>query len=468
VTNGTCWCFYPYSESPQNADGNLLFPFERVQDAERLYEIFSEVNVENGSLNLVTNEPPRTEDRLLSIIFDADGRVDRNSLADHILPALNNALYADALLSNQDSLEKCFVATEGRTKFDSYLEMHLADPKPAIIQPAKRIRKGKQHDHLEEIVEQSTSSHAPPVTLIIGPVGAGKTTYLKHFELISGRHLLESRSAHWINIDFEEMGRTGQPRAFLYEKLRTYLAQDHPTNPTDYKNAVDPAYVDDIAGLARGPLAPIFTNKALFNQKVSEHITRDYEMVEPYVDKIFRFLASKCLIVVVLDNIDLYEDDELERTVFAEGLALSKRIFCNIFVSIRDTTFVKHQADATFDAYELRKLWLDPPPFKAVLSNRLIYSKKILQKKFAKIYLHNGMAIDVPDLSVFFDIVQRSILQGPAGDFIDYLSDLNIRRGLKLVTNFLTSGHIQAFTCFCSCLKRRRLLSRSRSRYRTL
>jgi hypothetical protein len=202
------------------------------------------------------HEAPRTEDRLLSIIFDADGRVDRNSLADHILPALNNALYADALISNPGSLEKCFVATEGRTKFDSYLEMHLADPKPTIIQPAKRIRKGKSHDHLDEIIEQSTSSHAPPVTLIIGPVGAGKTTYLKHFELISGRHLLDSLSAHWINIDFEEMGRTGNPRAFLYEKLRTYLTQDHPTNPTDYKHTVSPAYPDEIPCRDLADLSP--------------------------------------------------------------------------------------------------------------------------------------------------------------------------------------------------------------------
>lgn len=54
------------------------------------------------------------------------------------------------------------------------------------------------------------------------------------------------------------------------------------------------------------------------------------------------------------------------------------------------------------------------------------------------------MKLNVPDLSVFFDIVQKSILSGSAGDFIDSLADNNIRRGLTLVTNFLTSGHIQA------------------------
>jgi hypothetical protein len=140
----------------------------------------------------------------------------------------------------------------------------------------------------------------------------------------------------------------------------------------------------------------------------------------------------------------LRSGDELETSVFAEGLALSKRIYCNVIVSIRDKTFVRHRSDSTFDAYELRKLWLDPPPFKAVLSSRLSYSKKILEGRPAKIPLDNGMQLSVPDLSMFFDIVQRSILSGRAGDYIDYVSDLNIRKGLTLVTSFLTSGHIQA------------------------
>jgi hypothetical protein len=175
--------------------------------------------------------------------------------------------------------------------------------------------------------------------------------------------------------------------------------------------------------------------------------------VEPYVDKIFRHLAATSLCVVVLDNIDLYEDEELEKTVFSEGLAFSKRIYCNVIVTIRETTFVKHKTNSAFDAYELRKLWLDAPDFKAVLSARLTYAKKILEDKYAKIDLRNGMHLEVPDLSVFFDIVQRSVLQGLPGDFIDYMTDANIRRGLTLVTNLLTSGHIQADRAIANYIK---------------
>ena len=146
----------------------------------------------------------------------------------------------------------------------------------------------------------------------------------------------------------------------------------------------------------------------------------------------------------MLDNIDLYEDEGLEKAVFAEGLALSKRLNAHVIVSVRDRTFVHHRNSAVFNAYELRKLWLDPPPFRPVLSSRLSYSRSILKGNSAQIALANSMHLAVPDLGVFFEIVQRSVLQGTAGEYIEAMSDLNIRRGLTLITNFLTSGHIQA------------------------
>jgi hypothetical protein len=95
---------------------------------------------------------------------------------------------------------------------------------------------------------------------------------------------------------------------------------------------------------------------------------------------------------------------------------------------------------------------LDPPPLKNVISKRLTYSKKILEGVPADVPTRGGAHIKVPDLSVFFDIVQRSVLSGEAGDFVDATSDSNIRKGLTLLTNFLTSGHIQADRAISSYL----------------
>lgn len=447
VTNGHCWCFYPYKNRTKQTFAHLVFPFDTDDGAELLHRYLAEDSVENGSLGFITTGPvPTPENRLLSEVHDADARVDRNRIADHITPALDNALYADALLNNKDQLEACFVLTEARARFDKQLGMHLADPKPSIIEPAQRIKRRKNKDPLKDLVEDSyTPTFSPPLTLIIGSVGAGKSTYLKHFELISGSTVLSQRKARWIYIDFEAMGRGGNPRHYMYARLKDYLLDDHSSNPIDYKTVIEPAYKDEVAGLARGPYNILYrSDKSEFDRVVQNYIIKDLESVEPYVEKVFSFLSQTELCVIVLDNIDLYEDSELEKSVFSEGLALSKKIRSQVIVSIRDKTFVKHRNDSSFDAFELRKLWLDPPPLESVLAKRLKYSQKILKGKSAKITLQSGSKLVVPDLSVFFQIVQSSVLGNKPGEFIASLADLNIRRGLELLTNFLTSGHIRA------------------------
>lgn len=444
VTNGLCWIYFPMAGIEIDKYATVLHPFDSGMHAERLHEHFCVINVEGGSLNQIANTVPHHEDRLIYDTQNADSRIERNSIANYITPALDNALYADAILRNPTALDQCFISSDARTRFDTMLGMYFADLKPQTVQPARRLRRDKKKDHLHNIVEAATQTFAPPVTLLLGSVGAGKSTYLRHFELISGKDILAKKKAHWVYIDFEEMGPKGKPREFLYTKLLAYLQMDKPGNETHYGNCIEPAYNSEIEGLRKGIYAPIASDKVEFQKKISAHIEADYAKVEPYIDKIFKYISANQLCIIILDNIDLYEDEALETQVFAEGLAMSKRVHAHIVVSLRETTYVKHKADSTFNAYELRKLWLDPPPFKAVLSKRLTYSKAVLKNKRAQITLSNGMNLVVPDLSVFFDIVQYSLLKDYAGDFIEAMADSDIRKGLTLTTNFLTSGHINA------------------------
>ncbi len=196
--------------------------------------------------------------------------------------------------------------------------------------------------------------------------------------------------------------------------------------------------------MARGPYAKIFSNKEKFDEKVNEIIHGDFLKVEPYVRKVLKYLANKTQCVIVLDNIDLYEDEKLETKVLSEAISISKEVNCNVIVSLRDTTYVNHRNDSIMNAYELKRLWLDPPPFKEVLSKRLLYSKKVLENQSTEIMLQNTMKLKIPDLSIFFDIVQSSLLAHDQGRLLESVSDRNIRNGIKLVRNFLTSGHVHA------------------------
>ncbi len=449
VTNGTCWCFFT-PEAFKNFDSSyalLFFPFNVDGDSKRLFDLLSSNSVETNKIGeLINTEETYSINRLLDTVKDKDARLDRNNIADFISPALDNALHGEAIINDVDRLSYCFVSTDARTKFDNALKMYIADNKPIPVLPAKRIKKDREKGDLHDILDVKTinTSHSP-VTLIIGSVGAGKSSYLKYFELIQGKQALAQKNCHWIYIDFERMGREGNVRKFIYESLNDYLLDDKKTLKTDYDSVISPAYEQMVEQLSVGPFGGLKRdNPEKFKELMQSQILSDYQAVEPYVNRVMSYIASNQLCIIVLDNVDLYEDEILETTVFSEGVALSKRLKCNIIASIRDTTYVKHRNDSVFNAFELKKLWLDPPPFQEVLSKRLSFAKEILKDQSATIVLNNGAKLYVPDLSVFFEIAHRSLLSEHSGKFIESLCNGDIRKGIALVTNFLTSGHIQA------------------------
>jgi hypothetical protein len=446
VTNGTCWCFYPYDDDiPKDLIyAHLLFPFDSIYDAEELFNIFAVQKVEQNSLAKITYENPNVVSRsLVRSIINSDARIGRNVIADYISPALDYAFHGESLIGDKDKLSYCFVSTDSRTKYDNTLRIFLADKKPELISPAKRIRKQKEEDELQANLRILDTNKNVPITLVIGPVGAGKSTYLSHFELIHAKSLLEEKKCYWVSIDFEKMGSGGNPREFLYESLRQKSLEEHPFINTDFKSLVEPAYEDEIKKLARGPFGLMAKNKKKFEEKIQEIIENDYNKVEPYVERIFSYISQKQLCVIVLDNIDLYEDSKLEVEVFAEGVALSKKIHCNILLSLRDTTYIKHKNDSIFNAHELKKFWLDPPPFREVLSKRLKFASAAIDGKKATIP-YNQMQLKIENLGVFFDIAHSTLLKQSAARLIESISDGNIRKGISLVANFLTSAHIQA------------------------
>lgn len=448
VTNGNCWCFYTTEYADRdNLHASLLFPFENLSDAEELFNIFAVHNVEQGSLLNVTSEQEVIlNNKLLNIIDNSDYRLGRNSIADHITKGIDHAIMSEALLNNEDVLKECYVESDNRTKFDNTLQIHLNQYKPSIVEPAKKVKRDSKSDEISKVIEVSKPNVSSPVTLIIGSVGSGKSTYLKHFQLVKSKDMLNKKDVHWIYVDYEKMGQGGNPRDFLYKSLNEYLLEDHKDNSpaTDYESVIGPAYEAEIDALKKGPYALLSKDVEKFNDKVIELIDRDFQKIEPYVEKVYSYISSKQLCVIVIDNVDLYEDEILETKVFSEAISISKTFKSVVFVSLRDSTFVKHKDSSIFNAHELKKFWINPPVFKDVLSKRLNYAARMLKDESAVIELYSGTKLTISDLGMFFKIVQKSVLNEANSKLLEYLSDRNTRKGISLIQNFLVSGHIQA------------------------
>lgn len=171
---------------------------------------------------------------------------------------------------------------------------------------------------------------------------------------------------------------------------------------------------------------------------------QERQEVIPYVERILRNLLIARPGFLVIDNVDQIDDEGRQNDIFSEAQAAAQRIGMNVIMSLRESTFLRHRNSPVFDAFQFDSIYIDPPNVLPVLSRRFSYAKQVLANKPAELMLESGIRLKVPDVSIFFDIVAQSILAEDAGFMIERLSGGDVRRGLSLVREFLSSGHTTA------------------------
>jgi GTPase SAR1 family protein len=450
VTNGAAWIVFPAIRT----DG---VPFEETQARvfrdlpdiqERFvefWELLSRQRVIEGNLEreLLGTGRTVTGHRPLSLLKEPDFKLGRNSLYQYIEPAVTKALTDEGLIADAAALRACYVETSERIKFDSRLKMYLSDVKPPLGRSAVRIKTRKSKDFLRERIAASTG--APPrFFLLLGPVGAGKTTFLTYTRSISAAEAITGKIL-WTVIDFRKATKNDNPRKFIYDEMLRYIDGDKEFSLGTWKTSILPAYQEQIDALERGPLHLVKQHdRVSFDKHVSDTVMRDRERVEPYVEAIIRNALRTRAGFLIVDNVDQIDSEERQNEIFSETQAAAQRMGLNVIMSLRDSTYIRNRHSPTFDAFQIESIYVDPPSVLPVLSRRLQYARKLLQNQRADLVLSNNMHLRVDDLGVFFDVVAHSALSEDAGFMLDVLSGGDIRRGLMLCREFISSGHTTA------------------------
>jgi hypothetical protein len=450
VTNGSVWIIFPAIRTD-------LIPFEKTRATvfrslgdikERFiefWELLSRQRVLEGGLESFFFPPERdpVQRRLVTTLREPGYRLGRNRLYEYIEPVVTAALTDEALLNDAESLEKCYVKNTERVKFDSRIRMYLQDVKPTLDRSVARPRAGGDPQKLDKFVAMQNT---PPqrFLLVLGPVGAGKTTFLQYTKKVSARDIISGKVI-WLDVDFRKATEGDDPRVFIFDQLSRLIEEDQDFSLSSWEQSIRPAYRDFIEARQRGTLAPLYRDDTKqFEQRIAESIDQERAQIIPFVERIIRNAARRLPVYLVIDNVDQIEDENYQRRVFIETQAVARRINSHVIMSLRDATYLRHKASPTFDAFQVESIYIDPPPIRPVLSRRFAYAKKVLDGVSADILSESGIRFHVPDLSVFFEIVSRSILADPSGYLIEALSGSDIRRGLEFIREFLASGHTSA------------------------
>ncbi len=450
VTNGSAWIVFPairtdeitFEDTQARIFRSLIDIKERIVE---FWELLSRQRVAEGNLEheLLSPEKNVSARRVLSLVREPGFRLGRNALYEHIEPAVNAALTDEALLNDPEALRLCYVKSSERLKYDSRLQMVVSDAKTYLGHKTTRVRSRKSQGYLETQITQDAPGR-PRFILILGTVGAGKTTFLQYTRKVSAASQIDNKVL-WLYIDFKKTTQNQNSRQFLYEELRSLIEADKEFDLGDWTKSIMPAYAEAIHNLERGPLFLLKkSNKSEFDKKIADNVMKERDELVPYVEKIVRHAINAKPGFLVIDNVDQIDDDGRQNEIFSEAQAAAQRMGINIIMSLRESTFLRHRNSPVFDAFQFDSLYIDPPSVLPVLSRRFTYARQVLAGKKADLTLESGIHLKVSDISVFFNIVAQSVLASDAGFMIEMLSGGDIRRGLSLVREFLSSGHTTA------------------------
>lgn len=178
-----------------------------------------------------------------------------------------------------------------------------------------------------------------------------------------------------------------------------------------------------------------------FENKITEIITKDYNDKKAYTDKLISYAVKNTPVFLVIDNVDQFENDQIQSEIFSDSMAIASRLKINLIIAMRETTYVKHKSLPVFDAFDFDPIQIEPPEISAVLSKRFFLLEQLLKGKSGEFVANNGAKFKVNDLSEFINITKSSVLGTEIGTKIDVLANHDVRLALRMTREFLARGY---------------------------
>lgn len=451
VTDGSHWIIFPATRTDEVkfSDSKAII-FKDAESALRdhlrdFLDLFSRDAVIGGALNnalLGRIEDQYTERRLNKFFLTQHSQVKRYSLFPHIENEIRQAFLEDLIESDIDLFRKSYVETPERRKFDPLIRMAIAKRDSPTNSSTKKVLTPSGRSAFAVSIEKAVSKSKPSVVLLLGQVGAGKTTFINYIRYIKEAQRFKTQNdayPHWISINCKNLTSGDSPSDFILSNIFDYILSNDFLS--SYERCVRVAYKKEIDALKLGPLAPIKDQPDIVNQQISQYLSEEYNKKFNYAEKVISYAAKNSAIFLVIDNVDQFESADFQSQIFSDAVALSERSSLNLILAMRDSTFVQHKSRPVFDAFDVEFFQVEPPDVQSVLSKRFVIAKELLKYKPTEFTAENGAKMQISDSSIIIDLITQSVLNSSIGNLLSVLTTGDIRLCLRMTRDFLRTGY---------------------------
>jgi len=454
ATNGYAWIiFRAIREDLPWREGNArIFPSPEYieKNFTEFWNLLSFESIERGLLDDEFGPSariPRKLHRVVDRLFNADLPLERNRLHAQ-LHSLIQTIFQD--IADQDPVEilqSCYVHAESLRIVATDLNTVIIDaiPKFLLQQGTEAIlQESNDAGSFGTAVAQAPTTRPGQLYLILGGIGCGKTTFIKRYQRMVGKEVLDSRGV-WFHLDFLEapLDPSGLEK-FAWQGVLNQLRARYLDRNLETRRNIKKAFTDKIgvvaqaAGLFRLP-------PGAFDKEISTYLQKWQDDPADYAPRLLQVAKSDRGLntVLFLDNVDQLSP-VYQAQVFVLAERMTRIVGSVTVLALREESYYTASVQKTLTAYASRKFHIASPRFRRLIANRIEFALKILEKSEGptEYVLRTGISIDRKAIADFLRIIETSIFQQNRNiaRFIEALCFGNMREALDMFTMFMTSG----------------------------
>lgn len=280
--------------------------------------------------------------------------------------------------------------------------------------------------------------------VIIGDVGVGKTSFIRH--LIYVKAADEMTSAIFLYLDLGNQASLGQEiHQFFLQEIERQLLEDHGVDLFEDK-FIRGVYHGDLQRFERGiygSLKEVSPDK--FLERQIEHLAGLTREPVAHFRKCIAHLSKgrKKQVVICIDNAD-QRDSKIQQEAFLSAQEFAANWQALVLISIRPRTYFTSKSSGAISAYPQRMLTISPPRIDLVLQKRLQFSLDLAEGRMPLDRLV-GITIRLDSIATFLKALIYSLRNNKElSELLGNITGGNIREALELIKGFIGSANVDS------------------------
>lgn len=280
--------------------------------------------------------------------------------------------------------------------------------------------------------------------VLLGDVGVGKTSFLKHLMKVSASDVFKKVISIYFDLG-SEGALVKETKDALLEQVEVTLREDLGVNKMDAK-MLESIYKNELIEFDTGIMSQLREiNEASFQEKRLTLIMDLASRRESHLKRVLAFVAKSraAQMVFVIDNAD-QRSTSVQTDAFVIAQELSAHWSSVVFIALRPQTFHASKRSGAVSAYPSKVFVIPPPKLEDAIDKRLVFAKKMAEGRLP-IQSIGGVSLHLESLSILIDVLRNSMSRNKdIMEFIVNVSSGNIRIAVELVSRFFGNPNVQS------------------------